>query len=241
MSGFGLGRIAIVCAVAATNAVAQNAAPPDQLNELARRSVGVVSVVQSRPLDELSHNIGFGYGVTGAYEFQVDRAGFLLLRAGASYLEYGHETKHVPLSPTIGGRIQVNVSTENSIFPATLGAELTWPRGRVRPYVNANVGGLFFATTSSIDTYSDDDDFSTTNQQDFTWSRVFGGGLYIPVSTDRNGDHLSIDIGFQKFMTGHASYLRPGSIQDLPTGTVITPLESDTHMLLVHIGVRYGR
>jgi Outer membrane protein beta-barrel domain len=239
MSGLGLARVAILCAAAAANAAAQNASG-DQQNELERRSVGVLSAVQSRPLDELSHNIGFGYGVTGAYAFQVDRAGFLLLRADAAYVEYGRETMRVPLSPAIGGRIQVDVSTRNSIFPATLGAELTWPRGRVRPYVNAGVGALFFATTSSVDTYSDDD-FSTTNQQDFTWSRVVGGGVYIPVSTDRNGDHLSIDVGFQRFMTGHASYLRPGSIQDLPTGTVITPLESDTHMVLVRIGVRYGR
>jgi opacity protein-like surface antigen len=240
MSGFGLAGVVLTCSVVAANAAAQNASG-DQPSEFERRSVGVLSAVQSRPLDDLSHNIGFGYGVTGAYEFQVDRAGFLLLRAGAAYLEYGRETKHVPLSPTIGGRIQVDVSTRNSIFPATLAAELTWPRGRVRPYVNAGVGALVFATTSSIDSYSDEDDFSTTNQQDFTWSRVVGGGLYIPVSTDRNGNHFSIDIGLQRFMTGHATYLRPGSIQDLPSGTVITPLESDTHMVLVHVGVRLGR
>ena len=241
MSGFRLVRIVIVCAAAATNAAAQNAGASSQESEFARRSTLALSVVQSRPLDELSHNIGFGYGVTGAYAFQVDRAGFLLLRADAAYLEYGNETKHVPLSPTIGGRIQADVSTTNSIVPAILGAELTWPRGRVRPYVSGGVGALFFTTTSSLDSNDDDDGFSTTNQYDHTWSRVFGGGLYIPVATDRNGDHLSIDIGFQRFMTGHASYLRPGSIQDLPSGTVITPLESDTHMVLVHIGVRYGR
>jgi len=240
MSGLGPAGVVLTCSVVAVNAAAQNTSG-DQPSEFERRSVAVLSAVQSRPLDELSHNIGFGYGLTGAYAFQVDRGGFLLLRAGAAYIEYGRETKHVPLSPSIGGRIQVDVSTTNSIFPATLGAELTWPRGPIRPYVNGSVGGLFFATTSSIDSRSDDDDFSTTNQQDFTWSRVVGGGLYIPVSTDRNGDHLSIDIGFQRFMTGHANYLRPGSIQDLPSGTVITPLESDTHMLLVHVGVRFGR
>src|SRR5262245_25376159 len=240
MSRFGLAGVVLTCSVVAVNAAAQNASS-DSLNEFGRRSVGVLSVVQSRPLDELSHNIGFGYGLTGAYAFQVDRAGFLLLRAGAGYAEYGSETKHFPLNSTIGGRIQVDVSTRNSIVPATLGAELTWPRGRVRPYVNAGVGALVFTTTSAIDSRSDDDDYATTNQQDFTWSRVVGGGLYIPVSTERHGDHLSIDIGFQRFMTGHARYLRPGSIQDLPGGTVITPLESDTHMVLVHVGVRIGR
>jgi len=112
------------------------------------------------------------------------------------------------------------------------------PNSTVRQW---QCGRSFLRDDEPIDSRSDDDDFSTTNQQDFTWSRVVGGGLYIPVSTDRNGDHLSIDIGFQRFMTGHANYLRPGSIQDLPSGTVITPLESDTHMLLVHVGVRFGR
>ena len=36
-------------------------------------------------------------------------------------------------------------------------------------------------------------------------------------------------------------YLRPGSIQDLPNGQIrITPLESETQLALVHIGVRLG-
>jgi len=50
-----------------------------------------------------------------------------------------------------------------------------------------------------------------------------------------------IDAGVQYFGAGHARYLRPGSIQDLPNAQiVITPLESETRLALVHIGVRLG-
>lgn len=248
MSAFRFARLAIACAVAATPVFAQSS--PTQgggnsqrhVSELERRSVFVVSGVQSRPLDELRRNIHFGYGAGGTYLFRVDRSGFLLLGIGAGYLEYGHETKHVPLSPTIGDRIQVDVTTTNSIVPASLGAELTWPRGRIRPYVDAGLGAQFFTTTSSIDDTDLESDFSTTNQHDFSWSQVVGGGVYVPVSTNHNGTHVSIDLGVERYSGGHAHYLRPGSIQDLPGGqTVITTLESDTHMLLVRLGVRIGR
>ena len=44
-------------------------------SELARRSSGTVSFVQSRPLGGLSENIGFGYGLKGAYLLRLDHAG----------------------------------------------------------------------------------------------------------------------------------------------------------------------
>jgi hypothetical protein len=81
---------------------------------------------------------------------------------------------------------------------------------------------------------------STTNQHDATKSWVAGGGVYVPLYSRRV--NVMLDAGVQYFTGGHAQYLRPGSIVDLPNAQIqINPLESDTHMLVVRVGVRVGR
>src|SRR5689334_7954056 len=180
---------ALLCLLSTASAAAQDSTsggaarreerPP---NEWARRSAGVFSVIQSRPAGQFGDNIGLGYGGTAAYLFSLDKAGILSLRADVGFIDYGSESKRVPLSSTIGGRIQVKVSTNNFIVPVSIGPQLTWPRGSVRPYVNAGFGGQFFFTESSVDGTNDgSSDFSTTNQHDATKSWVAGGGVYVPL------------------------------------------------------------
>jgi opacity protein-like surface antigen len=202
------------------------------------RSAGSIAFIQSRPNGALGNNIGFGYGVNAAYLFRLDSAGWLSLRFDGGFLQYGSESKRVPLSNTIGGRILVDVSTDNNIVPLSLGLQLGAPRGRVRPYVNAGLGGQFFYTQSHVEGSDDNYEFaSTTNQWDNTGSWVGGGGVYIPLNEGRT--KVMLDIGAQYVSGGRARYLKPGSIQDLPNNQIqITPMESETHMTLVRIGVK---
>ena len=66
-----------------------------------------------------------------------------------------------------------------------------------------------------------------------------GGGVYIPIHS--NKVNVMLDAGVQYFAGGRAQYLRPGSITDLPNSQIqINPLESDTHMLVVRLGLRVG-
>jgi opacity protein-like surface antigen len=208
--------------------------------EFERRSSGSFSIMQSRPQGELANNIGFGYGASGAYQFRLDRDGYFSLRLDAGVLQYGNETKRVPLSSTIGGRIQVDVSTSNYLVPVTIGPQLQWPRGSVRPYVHAGVGGQFFWTQSSVDGSSDTHDFaSTTNQHDATGVWMAGGGVLFPVHEKKT--KVSVDLGLQYFGGGEAQYLRPGSIEDLPDNQIrLHTFQSRTNMVLVRLGVRVG-
>jgi hypothetical protein len=237
MSGRRLFRAAALLAVLSIplRLRAQNAP-----NEFALRSSGSFGIVQGRPQGELAQNIHFGYGASGAYLFRLDRSGYFSLRADAGALQYGSETKRVPLSSTIGGRVQVDVSTNNYLVPVTIGPQLAWPRGPVRPYVNAGVGGQFFWTQSSVQGLSDASDFaSTTNQHDGTTVWTAGAGVLFPIYERRT--KVAIDLGAQYYGGGHAQYLKPGSIQDLPDAQIrVSPLESDTRMLLVRLGVRIG-
>ena len=210
------------------------------LSEFALRSAGEFSFVQSRPAGDFANNIGFGYGANAAYLYALDRHGILSLRADLGFVDYGNESKRVPLSSTVGGRIQVKVSTRNYIVPVSVGPQLTWPSGDIRPYVNAGFGGQFFYTQSSIDGNNDSySGLSTTNQHDQTHAWILGGGVYVPIHSSKV--NMMLDAGVQYFAGGRAQYLRPGSIVDLPNAQIqINPLESTTQMLVVRVGLRVG-
>jgi opacity protein-like surface antigen len=209
-------------------------------SELEKRSAFNIAFVQSRPTGAFQKNVGLGYGANVAYLFRVDKAGWLSLRADGGFAVYGNEHFHAPLSPTIGGRIQVKVNTNNNVIPLSIGPQLQVPTGRVRPYVHAGIGGQYFFTQSNVEGEDSDWDFaSTTHQSDWTSAWVAGGGVYIPVSEGKT--KVALDFGVHYYNGGRAQYLKPGSIQDLPDTQIrITPLESETHMMLVRIGVRIG-
>src|SRR3989442_14304163 len=71
--------------------------------------------ILSQPKGEFGRNIGSGFGAGGALLYHLDRPGFVSLRFDVSAVEYGRETKRVPLSEYIGQRILVNLTTTNSI------------------------------------------------------------------------------------------------------------------------------
>ncbi|HEY7393323.1 MAG TPA: hypothetical protein VH559_00675, partial [Gemmatimonadaceae bacterium] len=155
-------------------------------------------------------------------------------------------------------RIQVKVSTRNYVVPLSLGPQLMWPTGPVRPYVNAGIGTQLFYTQSGVQGTEDEFDFAnTTNQSDWTSMWVAGGGVYIPIykskgaympplapddaPVQRLDMRFLLDVGVQYLNGGRAQYLKPGSIEDLPGGQIrTTPLESDTHMLVVRLGLRWN-
>jgi len=241
-------RAAVIGVILAAPAIAQDTAvcvcTPQHTHipsEFERRSAVNISFVQTRPTGAFQKNIGLGYGANLAYLFRVDQAGWFSLRADGGFAVYGDEHFHAPLSPTIGGRIQVKVNTYNNVIPLSVGPQLQWPSGRVRPYVHAGVGGQYVFTESSVEGEDGDWDFaSTTHQSDWTGAWVAGGGVYIPVH--EGSAKVAIDLGLHYYNGGRAQYLKPGSIQDLPDAKLlITPMESDTHMLLVRIGVRIGQ
>src|SRR5678815_5412 len=128
------------------------------------------SFIVSQPKEGFAQAIGNGYGGGGGVIYNLTRSGLLAVRFDISGVQYGHETKTVPLSGTVGSRILVDVNTSNSITAITWGPELAKPTGRVRPYVNFGYSALFFRTTSSVEDVdsSEGDAFHTTNFKDST-------------------------------------------------------------------------
>ena len=196
--------------------------------------------ILSQPQGEFKNNIGRGYGGDAGFLYHLDRSGMLSLRFDFSGVDYGHEKKREPLSETIGQRIVVDVTTTNSIMTLGFGPEFAWPHGPVRPYVNTGFSELFFRTSTSVKgTNSEENLAATTNQKDAVAAWVLGGGLRIPFSNNPQ-KAVSLDLGVRYHRGGVASYLREGSIQNLPDGSIIiSPLSSRTPTLIYMVGVQF--
>ncbi len=185
------------------------------------------------PLGDFADFIDPSPGVGFFGQYNVDRRGIFGLRLDGSVLLYGRETTQRPLSLTVQ-RVQVDVTTQNTIFSLMFGPQFTVPGGPVRPYANAAIGFSYFSTTSSVKGTSDERDFaSSTNFEDGTFAWAAGGGLLIRLSRK-----VSLDLSGRYLGNGQVRYLREGSIIESATGSIsFTPIESETDLLLLQAGV----
>lgn len=188
------------------------------------------------PQGQFSDFVDLGYGLGGWLAVNLDRHGTLALKLDGSFLVYGHETRRRPLSPTIPF-VTVDVTTSNNIYSFGIGPVLTLGHGAIRPYGTATAGFSYFATESSVKGSNNTDSFAeSTNFDDFTFAWTAGGGFRIQVSRGRSP--VFIDLATEYHRNGRASYLREGSIVDNGNGTIsIHPIQSETNLLLVKVGV----
>ncbi len=227
---------AVVSSVTAQRATSTT--DPDGTSGFMRRSAFSLSVIQSRPQGTFGRNVGLGYGLDGAYLLRLDDAGVWSLRASIGAVGYGGETRRAAFSETVGGRVLVDVTTTNYIVPMSVGPQVSWPKGLIRPYANAGVGAQVFFTESQVRGSSGLTPIaSTTNHSSSTTSWSAGGGVYVPLRAGRT--RVDLDFGVQYVAGGTARYLAKGSIVDLPGAQIsVTPMESRTHMAIVRLGAR---
>lgn len=197
-------------------------------------------LMAASPQGEFRDYVNSGWGGGLHYLLRADRDGWLALRVDASLLNYGHERQRVPLSSSVGGRIAVDLVTDNNIAFIGAGPQIGLPTGAVRPYVNGFAGVSYIFTESSVRGTSSGDTFaSTTNFDDASFAYGGGGGLYIPLSRRRNP--VSLDLGVTYRHNGSAEYLREGDIVDNPDGSItLFPVVSQTNLLTFHVGVSVG-
>src|SRR5688500_503377 len=204
------------------------------------RAFAGIHLMVAQPLGEFDDYIDWGGGIGGEFLYALDRQGALGLRVNMGLMIYGHETKRVPLSPSLG-RSSVDVSTSNNIFAFGVGPQAMLPSGMVRPYLNGTAGLSYFFTRSSVEGSADFEPFaSSTNFDDATFAWSAGGGLYIPLRKGRRHP-LSLDIGAQYHANGEARYLREGSIQEDGTGDIFfDPIRSQTNLITYRLGITVG-
>jgi opacity protein-like surface antigen len=234
--------LAAAAALAAHPAAAQHDDDPydyEYEHTLPRSWLGG-ELTAASPQGEFRDYVSSGWGGGMHYLLRADRDGWLALRVDASILNYGHERQRVLLSNTVGGRITLDLTTDNNIAFFGAGPQIGMPTGAVRPYVNGFAGVSYIFTQSSVGGSSSSESFaSTTNYDDASFAWGGGAGLYIPLSHRRNP--VSLDAGVSYRHNGSAEYLREGDITDNPDGSItLHPVFSETNLLTFHLGVSVG-
>ncbi|MGH7544727.1 MAG: hypothetical protein ACREKI_00930 [Gemmatimonadota bacterium] len=188
------------------------------------------------PVGEFQEFVNLGGGLGGFFLYNFDDRRIFGLRVDGGFIVYGSETTRRPLLPLI----DVEVTTRNAIVMLDIGPQLTFPAGRVQPYVNATVGFSYFVTTSSVRGSSSTESFAeTTNFDDFTFAWQSGTGLWITLSRGKNP--VLLDLSARYVGNGRVRYLREGSIDENPDGSItITPIESETNLWFIQVGVAVG-
>jgi hypothetical protein len=192
------------------------------------------------PTGDLADSIDAGYGFD-LHSGWMAPGGALALRVDGGFLIYGSETVRVPLSETVS-RVTVDVTTTNWIGSLMAGPQLGLPRGPIRPYVRAQAGFSYFATTSDVSGSSDIDSFaSSTNYDDLVFGYVLGGGVAIPLSLQHSGA-LCLDLGVSYVRNGRVSYLAEGDIHEGAGGELIlTPRRTRADLIEVRLGLTFWR
>lgn len=195
------------------------------------------NLIVAVPTGEFADYIDAGVGIGLVGHLNLTGDGAIRLRLDGGFVQYGNETREVCLTTC---RIRVDLTTSNNIVFGSIGPELMFPQGPVRPYVNAGIGGSYFATTSQFEGKNDNEDFAnTTNFDDGTFAITAGGGLYIPVSFGKTP--ISIDLGARYHKNGEVRYLREGDIEDLPNGDIVIHSQrSRADLVTLQLGVTVG-
>ncbi len=218
----------LVLAVTASAAQAQGLRPVRTTNT----HLGL-AVLLAQPTGEFANYVGLGGGLAGYAVWTP--GGVLGLRADASYLIYGSETRRYQLVPLV----DVDVTTNNQIAGFQLGPQVTLGTGAAQVYGYGELGFSYFVTSSSVEGSGNVAPFAnTTNFDDFTFATSAGGGVRFRVSHGRFP--VSLDLGARYLYNGRARYLREGSIAITGNTVTYTPIESQTNLILYHLGVTVG-
>jgi hypothetical protein len=231
-------RLAAAAFIAVLPAAADAQRPRYDDNPLDRPVRGAAggSLTYGRPVGDFLKYVQQGFGFDVFFRWNVEPQGILSFKIDGGYLIYGSETVRVPLSGTIGGRILVDLTTNNNIIWMGLGPQITLPTGFIRPYANASAGFSYFFTESQVEGSHDDEPFaSTTNYSDAAFRYGVGWGILIPFQTRTT--EWAIDLGAIYHGNGQVEYLREGGIEDRPDGSIVVhPIRSDANLLSYRIG-----
>lgn len=205
----------------------------------APKGLGAINLQIGVPQGEFKNFVGTGYGLSGNVTLFVDRGRRAGFRFWGSWIEYGRTTERVPLSPTLPG-LDVDLTTSNDIISFGVGPELHLAVGKFRPYLTGGIGVSDFATTTSVEGSNNSNPFaSSTNFNDWTFAWYGGGGMMYLISNGNTPVYLDGGVRFEGH--GETRYLQEGSIKsDGSGGVIISPVQSQTDLLLIHLGVQLG-
>ncbi len=224
--------LAAVLAASAADLHAQRRAP-------ATATFGL-SILAADPVGNMGAIVDNGFGGQMYATYPLEKAGHVRIRGDLGLMVYGHERSRLCFGTPIGCRIEMDLTTTNSIAFGGIGPEIVLSTGRVQPYLNGSVGVSYFSTTSALSGSADYDDFAnTTNFDDAVMAWRAGAGLRVQVAGGRKP--VWLDMAVERHENGVAEYLTKGDILDNPDGSVtLFPTRSDANLMTLRFGVTIG-
>jgi hypothetical protein len=208
------------------------------------RFQGGLGMMIGVPVGDFGDNVEVAAGIS--IKFDVGLGGSpLSIGTEVTYLSYGSESLDVPLVGMPELSVDVNRSNDIILFHGRVRAQRR--EGRVRPYVDGLVGLINIFTKTSIEgdvtctgtgSCSETGD-SVTNIDDLAFSA--GGGAGFMVGFGKSPRSARLDVSVRYLYGGEAEYLTEGAIRWGSDAATLLPHRTQTHIVLVDIGVAFGR
>lgn len=201
------------------------------------------------PSGEFGDNVkNPGIGISGYVGYMIPRTP-AVIGLDLGYLIYGHERRTEQFSLTIPD-VLVGVVTENNIFSMNAFLRLQTNPNPLRFYVEGFVGFHYLFTSTTIENedrspFSGEDIVSSTNLDDFAFTKGVGGGVLIEVwngSEERTPQNRSLrSVSLELRMRYHdgseADYLKRGDIVRRSGTAELNITKSTTDLITAHFGV----
>ncbi len=231
---------ALLSVLAAVFATAS--ANPLQAQQAEQPLTGAVSAGLSlnvtAPRGAFAETTNNGFGLSANVLFRLEPNSILNFRADVAFQNYGNVRQRVPLSPTLGNLIRVDLNTSNNIATFLVGPQLLGPTGAFTPYASALGGFSAFWTSSSVEGTDNQRPFAnTTNSTDFAWAYGGATGAYIRV---RNGARpIQLDLGVRYLRHDDVTYLTADEVrQSFEDQRNPQPLRSRVDYFTYYAGVQ---
>lgn len=206
-----------------------------------RRWQGGLGLALGVPVGDFSENVDIAAGVTGQFDYGLGESLFSLGAEG-TILFYGSDSRQVPLVGFPDLSVRVERSNQMALLHGRLRAQRR--EGRVRPYLDALAGFNYISTRTRVDAdevcnnRSCDDD-SRTDLDDLVLSA--GGGAGVTFGFGSAPHTTRLDLGVRYLYGGEADYLTKEGIVWGGGPHALDPHRSRTDMVMLYIGVAFGR
>ncbi len=200
------------------------------------RWVGGGQLVVAPSQGDLGPVFGTGFGIEGFGVLRLDPAGAIGLRLEGGMIDFGEETRALPLSgPSLAYGVQID--NHRTLATVGIGPQLSWPRGKRRPYAYATVGVGFFDSRSDL-SGRDSSGYLlgiSGQQSQSAFGAGGGGGLSYALAP-----HVRLDAGAEYRHYHDVSTIGSDAIE-LPDGEVFMPVRrGDLDMLVLRVGATFS-
>jgi hypothetical protein len=192
----------------------------------------------SQPRGVFAETTNLGVGLSGNALFRLDPNAIFNIRTELSFLNYGNVNQRVPLSPTLGNLIRVDLRTSNNIASFVVGPQLLGPTGAFTPYASALAGFSAFWTTSTVEGSNEQTPFaSTTNSSDFAWAYGGAAGAYLRLTDGVRP--VRLEVGVRYLRHDDVTYLTADEVRaSSQEGRDARPIKSRVDFYTYLLGVQ---